>query len=92
MIRLFCWSELRSRMITAIALLATHLLCVNRSHADHDVDGQSTSRPNILWIIAEDMSPDLGYMKTPQVATPRIDALAAGGMRFDNLFTTAPVS
>ena len=47
--------------------------------------------PNILWILAEDMSPDLGFLGTPEVHTPNIDALAERGMYFSHTFTTAPV-
>lgn len=48
-------------------------------------------RPNILWIIAEDMGPELSCYGTPQVHTPAIDGLAAKGMLFDNAFTVTPV-
>ncbi len=48
-------------------------------------------RPNILWLIAEDMSPDLGCYGEKQVSTPNLDRLAAQGMRFTNAYTTAPV-
>ncbi len=47
-------------------------------------------RPNILWIIAEDMSQDLGCYGNEFVHTPNIDRLAARGMRFKNVFTTGP--
>lgn len=49
------------------------------------------NRPNILWIIAEDLYPDLSCYSTPLVRTPNIDRLAADGIRFTNAFTTAPV-
>ena len=48
-------------------------------------------RPNILWILAEDMSPDLGFLGVPEVRTPNIDALANKGMYFEHVFTTSPV-
>ena len=47
--------------------------------------------PNILWIVAEDLSPDLGCYGNTLVKTPEVDALARSGMRFPNVFTTAPV-
>jgi len=47
-------------------------------------------RPNILWIIAEDMSQDLGCYGNKIVTTPNIDQLAAKGMKFNNVFTTGP--
>jgi arylsulfatase A-like enzyme/glycerophosphoryl diester phosphodiesterase len=48
-------------------------------------------RPNILWLIAEDMSPDLGCYGAKLVTTPNLDALAASGVRYTRAFTTAPV-
>lgn len=49
------------------------------------------SRPNILWLVGEDMGPDLGCYGNALVTTPQIDALAAAGVRFTQCFTTAPV-
>lgn len=49
------------------------------------------SRPNILWLIAEDFSPDLGCYGTTEVWSPNLDRLAAEGVRYSRAFTTAPV-
>lgn len=49
------------------------------------------ARPNILWIVAEDLCPDLHCYGTPLVQTPNIDKLAAGGAMFTNAFSAAPV-
>ncbi len=48
-------------------------------------------RPNILWLIGEDFSPNLSCYGETLVQTPNIDKLAAEGMRFTRAFTTAPV-
>ncbi len=49
----------------------------------------NTSKPNILWIVAEDMSAvDVGCYGNPAVKTPNIDRLAKQGMRFSRVFTT----
>ncbi|MGC9327899.1 MAG: sulfatase family protein [Candidatus Hinthialibacter sp.] len=48
-------------------------------------------RLNVLWIIAEDLCPDLGCYGNPLVDSPNIDRLAGEGVRFTNAFTTAPV-
>ena len=48
-------------------------------------------RPNILFIIAEDLSPDLGCYGNDLVKTPVLDALASNGMRFSSAFVVAPV-
>lgn len=47
--------------------------------------------PNILWIVAENMAPDIGCYGTPLVKTPRVDQLAAQGMRYEWAFDTCPV-
>ncbi len=48
-------------------------------------------RHNILWIIAEDLSPDLGCYGNRLVHTPHIDRLASEGAMFNAAFCTAPV-
>jgi len=48
-------------------------------------------RPNILILMAEDMSPRVGAFGDPVASTPNIDRLAASGVRFPNTFTTAGV-
>jgi len=48
-------------------------------------------RPNILWISAEDLSAGTLGCYGGAARTPRIDALAAGGLRFDAAFSAAPV-
>jgi len=48
-------------------------------------------RPNILWIVAENIDLDLGCYGAKHVRTPNLDALAAAGVRFTRVFATAPV-
>jgi arylsulfatase A-like enzyme len=52
---------------------------------------QPADRPNILWLIAEDFGPHLGCYGEKHVASPNLDGLAAGGVRYSQFFTTAPV-
>jgi len=49
------------------------------------------SRPNILWISVEDVSPDLGTYGDRYAHTPNLDRLASQGVRFAKAFTVAPV-
>ncbi len=44
------------------------------------------SPPNILLIVSEDHGPELGCYGDPYAKTPRLDALAAEGVRFDRAF------
>lgn len=49
------------------------------------------ARPNFVWIIADDLSPDLGAYGYPGVKTPHLDRLAAEGRRYLNAYASAPV-
>lgn len=49
------------------------------------------SRPNILWLSIEDISPRFGCTGDPIARTPNIDRLAAEGRRYTNAFSTAGV-
>jgi uncharacterized sulfatase len=70
-------------MILARLLLASFLIPASSFAAD--------PRPNILWLTAEDMSPNLGCYGDTDAITPRLDAFAKEAVRFDRAFATAPV-
>ncbi|MEM7146610.1 MAG: sulfatase [Verrucomicrobiota bacterium] len=53
--------------------------------------GDAVERPNVLWIVADDLGLELGCYGEPEVSTPNIDRLAAEGVRFTNCFATSPV-
>ncbi len=48
-------------------------------------------RPNLLWITSEDHGPHLGCYGDADAITPRLDALAAEGVRFERVWSNAPV-
>lgn len=50
-----------------------------------------TQPMNVVWIIAEDLSPDLHCDGNSLVNTPHLDSLAVHGMRFTDTFSAAPV-
>ncbi len=49
------------------------------------------SRPNIIWLIAEDLGPELGSYGHPEAYTPNLDRLASEGVRYTRTYTVAPV-
>lgn len=55
------------------------------------VAAEHSGRPNVLWIIAEDMGRELGCYGEPLVTTPNIDLLAKQGVRYTQVYCTAPV-
>jgi len=52
---------------------------------------QAADRPNILWLVCEDMSPDLGCYGDAYAKTPHIDRLAARGIRYTRAFAESPM-
>jgi arylsulfatase A-like enzyme len=51
---------------------------------------QPAKRPNILWLVGENLSHDLGCYGMKNVRTPNLDRLAAEGVRYGNVFATNP--
>lgn len=49
------------------------------------------NRPNILWIVAEDLSPIIPPFGDFTVETPNLTRLAAEGVRYSNVFSTSGV-
>jgi uncharacterized sulfatase len=47
--------------------------------------------PNILWLSAEDLSPDLGCYGDAYATTPNLDAFAQRAIRYDRAFSHAGV-
>jgi len=69
-------------LLTAIGLLTP------LSGAEADL----APRPNIIFLLADDQRHDvLGCYGNELIETPCIDALAAEGIRFDNVFTQVPI-
>ena len=44
--------------------------------------GNAAERYNVLFLMSDDLRPELGCYGNEQVKTPNIDALAAAGVRF----------
>ena len=50
-----------------------------------------TIKPNILWIVAEDMSEYIPSFGDSTVVTPNLSRLAAEGICYDNFYAPHPV-
>jgi arylsulfatase A-like enzyme len=72
-----------------IKLLLAFLMMYYGGHSIGQSDSQF--RPNILWIVCEDISPDLPMYGDSTAKTPNLDALAATGTVYTHAFTTAGV-
>ena len=50
------------------------------------------SKPNVIYIFADDLGyGELGCYGQKKIKTPNLDRLAAGGMRFTQHYSSAPV-
>src|SRR5689334_7425901 len=55
-------------------------------------NAQAALRPNIVFILADDLGyGDVGCYGQQTIKTPRIDALAAAGLRFTNCYAGSTV-
>jgi arylsulfatase A-like enzyme len=70
--------------IKRLAVTLVTVLCLASS-------GQAAERLNILWIIGEDLGPDLACYGEKAARTPNLDRLAAEGARYNNAYATAPI-
>ena len=78
-----------------IALLLV-LFCAgcsqNHQHSTPDYAAlQLPDRPNILWIVAEDMSPTIPAFGDSTIETPNLDRLAREGVRYTHMFSVSGV-
>jgi arylsulfatase A-like enzyme len=55
------------------------------------VSAYGVERPNIVWILVDDMSCHFGYQGEELVDTPTVDRLAREGVVFSRAYATAPV-
>jgi len=51
----------------------------------------AADKPNILWLTSEDHGPEMGCYGDANARTPNVDALAAKGMLFTRVWSSAPV-
>jgi len=74
------------RPLRSLAALAISLVCVARTPL---VEAQSSSRPNIIIIMSDDMGfSDIGS-HGGEIRTPNLDSLAANGLRFRQFYSMA---
>ncbi|MCY7353262.1 MAG: sulfatase [Cytophagaceae bacterium] len=74
--------------------ILTTLLAIAGLLNDQIAPGQTrqTTKPNVVFIYADDLGyGDLGCYGNQAIATPNIDQLARGGMRFTDFYSASPV-
>ena len=77
----------RREFLKAVGLAAAATAAGPPAKADES-PGRAGAKPNVLLILSDDQTwRDNGCYGSPDVRTPNIDRLAAGGMRFTRAFT-----
>src|SRR3954462_9156210 len=66
------------------------LLALSALPAAAPADG-GTTRPNVLFLISDDLRNELGCYGNPHVRSPNIDALASRGVKFDRAYVQYPL-
>ncbi len=76
---------LTQRVLTLVSLLITVL-------APEPAAAAARAKPNLIVILADDLGyGDLGCYGQKLLKTPRLDAMAAGGLRFTQFYAGSPV-
>ncbi|QDV17202.1 Choline-sulfatase [Gimesia panareensis] len=74
-------------MLKQIRLLILITLAMGGSYQPAD----AAAKPNVLFLICDDLNCDIGCYGHPQVKTPNIDRLAKRGVRFKNAYCQYPL-
>ncbi len=69
--------------------------CSNESHETKEASAMINPtlpfKPNIIWLVAEDQSPNIPSFGDSTIVTPTLDWLASEGVCYDNFFSAHPV-
>jgi arylsulfatase A-like enzyme len=80
----------RRLLVTACIAIFASVFLIEKTPQAAALPG-AAERPNILVLMAEDMSPRVGAFGDAVAVTPNIDQLAKQGVRYPNTFTAAGV-
>ena len=69
-----------------VAIISLAILFSDRVAANQE----EQKKPDVIWILAEDISNELSCYGEPALQTPNIDALAKIGVRYERAYCTGP--
>lgn len=81
-------------LASALVLIISISSCSSKNKSENvveDKEGVKETRPNVLWIYVEDISPDIGAYGNDLVHTPQLDKMAKQGVKFTNTIMPSPV-
>ncbi len=83
-------AQLRSSTLLLAAILFVSAT-LQAAETPSSASPSANAKPNIVWIVVDDMSCHFGYQGEKLVKTPNVDRLAREGVVFSNAYATAPV-
>lgn len=78
-------------LLLLVCLAISTLRCTAPTDTPASAATTSADRPNILWLVGENMNLDLGVYGAENLHTPHLDSLALNGLRYTRVFATSPV-
>ncbi len=85
------FTRVMNRLLLTVSLVLLALGCDSRPPAEPAASLDLGFRPNILWLVAEDLSPIIPPFGDNTVATPTLSRLAAEGVRYTHVFSPSGV-
>ena len=73
----------------SLPMLCTALVC---SKATGSPEERKPQKPNVLFIIVDDLRPELGCYGNPDIISPNIDKIASKGLVFNKVYCQTAVS
>ncbi len=86
-----CWSR-RQFIQRTLAGISAGLLAGCQDSNMLPAGKKSGKKPNILFVIVDDLRPEMGCYGNPDLKTPHFDAFAAKSMLFTNAYCQNPSS
>ncbi len=83
-------SDRRMSRFIFVILITLALACCGGGTRSRVSAAEPQRRPNILWLVGENLAHDLGCYGAEHVHTPRLDRLAADGVKYTQVFATNP--
>ena len=71
-----------------LTLISLSFACVKTENKEINESTKLPDQPNILWLVAEDMSPVIESFGDSTIKTPNLNRLAREGIRFTNFYST----
>src|SRR3954469_23396584 len=79
-------------IFTAIVILGCiSAVKIPATSGEKSIRKPTVSKPNILWLVTEDISPYIACYGDSTASTPNLDRLAREGVRFTNVYHIAGV-